>query len=151
MVQEENIAKRRIELTKEAKTKVSKLIITTFIPFSSLLTAQPFSLVSPTHQFRYREDEEDEEDEAVGNIEDEIEATLEEEFPLEEDDEDRENEETEEAASDRLEMEISERYVTDENSLTTVMVQRHKTQWQTTGQTCVGLFGSLTHVISAII
>ncbi|KAL7388763.1 hypothetical protein ABVT39_020280 [Epinephelus coioides] len=88
---EENIAKRRIELTKEAKTK-----------------------------FRYREDEEDEEDEAAGNIEDEIEATLEEEFPLEEDDEDKENEETEEAASDRLEMEISERYVTDENSLTAV-------------------------------
>lgn len=53
---------------------------------------------------------------------------LEEEFPLEEDNKDMENKENEEAASERLEMEIAERYVTDENSLVTVMVQRHKTQ-----------------------
>ncbi|XP_029281159.1 LOW QUALITY PROTEIN: adenylate kinase 9 [Cottoperca gobio] len=87
--QEENVAKRRAELTEAAKTKL-----------------------------RYRDDEEDdEEDEAAGNIEDEIEATLEEEFPLEEDNEDMESEETEEAASERLEMEIAERYVTDENNL----------------------------------
>ncbi len=52
---------------------------------------------------------------------------LEEEFPLEEDNEDAENEETEEAASERLEMEIEERFGTDENSLVTVTVQRHKT------------------------
>ena len=39
-----------------------------------------------------------------------------------------ENEETEEAASERLEMEIAERYVTDENNLVNVTVQRHKTQ-----------------------
>lgn len=38
-----------------------------------------------------------------------------------------ENEETEEAASGRLEMEIADRYTMDENSLATVMVQRHKT------------------------
>lgn len=38
-----------------------------------------------------------------------------------------ENEETEEAASERLEMEIEERFVTDENSLS-VTVQKHKTQ-----------------------
>ncbi|KAM9339254.1 adenylate kinase 9 [Symphorus nematophorus] len=87
---EENIAKRRAELMAEhSKTK-----------------------------FRSGEDEEDdEEDEATGNIEDEIEAMLEEEFPVEEDYEDKENEETEEAASERLEMEIEERFLTDENSL----------------------------------
>ncbi|KAK1889504.1 Adenylate kinase 9 [Dissostichus eleginoides] len=70
---EENIAKRKAELTKAAKSK------------------------------------------------DEIEATLEEEFPLEEDNEDMENEETKEAASERLEMEIAERYMTDETGLATVM------------------------------
>ncbi|XP_063757950.1 adenylate kinase 9 [Eleginops maclovinus] len=90
---EENIAKRRAELTKAAKTKSTYL----------------------------EDDEDNEEDEATGNIEDEIEATLEEQFPLEEDNEDMENEETKEAASERLEMEIAERYVTDENGLTTVM------------------------------
>lgn len=49
---------------------------------------------------------------------------LEEEFPSDEDDEDL-NEETEDAASDRLEMEIADRYVTDENSVLTVTVQRY--------------------------
>lgn len=123
-VQEDNIAKRRAELTKAAKTKVSKPIITTAIPLHHCLT-----VLSPTHQLRYHEDEEDDEDdEAAGNIEDEIEATLEEEFPLEEDNDDIENEETEEAASERLEMEIAERYVTDENNFVNVTVQRHKTQ-----------------------
>lgn len=52
---------------------------------------------------------------------------LEDEFPLEEDNEDMENEETEQAASERLEMEIEERFVTDENILGPVTVQRHKT------------------------
>ncbi|XP_034755964.1 adenylate kinase 9 isoform X3 [Etheostoma cragini] len=90
---ENSIAERRAELTKAAK--VSKL--------------------------RNLEDEEDDEDdETAGNIEEEIEATLEEEFPLEED-KDMENKENEDAASERLEMEIAERYVTDENSLVTVM------------------------------
>ncbi|XP_054474711.1 adenylate kinase 9 [Anoplopoma fimbria] len=89
---EDNIAKRRAELTMAAKAKS-----------------------------RYREDEEDdEEDEAEGNVEDGIEDMLEEEFPFEEENEDMENEETEEAASERLEMEISDRYLTDENSLVTV-------------------------------
>ncbi|KAF3849884.1 hypothetical protein F7725_019603 [Dissostichus mawsoni] len=69
----------------------------------------------------YEEEENEEEDEDAGNIEDEIEATLEEEFPLEEDNEDMENEETKEAASERLEMEIAERYMTDETGLATVM------------------------------
>lgn len=53
---------------------------------------------------------------------------LEEEFPLEEDNEGTQNEETEEAASERLEMEIEERFLTDENSLVPVTVQKHKTQ-----------------------
>uniref|UniRef100_A0A8D3BXV2 Adenylate kinase 9 n=1 Tax=Scophthalmus maximus TaxID=52904 RepID=A0A8D3BXV2_SCOMX len=63
----------------------------------------------------YREDEEDGED--ADNIEAEIEAMLEEEFPLEEDDVHAENEETEDAAIERLEMEIQERFVTDENNI----------------------------------
>lgn len=50
---------------------------------------------------------------------------LEDEFPPEEDNEDLENEETEEAATERLEMEIEERFVTDENNLGSVTVQRH--------------------------
>ncbi|XP_074541277.1 adenylate kinase 9 [Halichoeres trimaculatus] len=64
--------------------------------------------------------EEEEEDEAVGNTEDDIEAMLEEEFPPEEDDEDLDTFETEEAASERMEIEIEERFVADENSLATV-------------------------------
>ncbi|XP_039637151.1 adenylate kinase 9 isoform X2 [Perca fluviatilis] len=90
---ENSIAERRAELTKAAKNKL-----------------------------RYSEDEEDdEEDETAGNMEEEIEAMLEEEFPFEEDNKDMENKENEEAASERLEMEIAERYVKDENSLVTVM------------------------------
>ncbi|KAI3363735.1 hypothetical protein L3Q82_001351 [Scortum barcoo] len=87
---EENIAKRRAELIAEQGIK-------------------------------YRQGEEEEDDEGdAGNIEDEIEAMLEEEFPLEENNEDTENEETEEAASERLEMAIEERFGTDENNLMTV-------------------------------
>lgn len=85
-------------------------------------------LLSPTHQLINRGEEEgDEDDEAASNGEDRIEDMLEEEFPLEEENEDFENEETEEAASERLEAEIEERYVADENSVVTVTVQRSKT------------------------
>lgn len=55
----------------------------------------------------------------------EIEAMLEQEFPLEEDKEDVENEDTEDTATERLEMEIEERFVTDENNLGTLTVQRN--------------------------
>ncbi|KAL3052487.1 hypothetical protein OYC64_005101 [Pagothenia borchgrevinki] len=90
---EENIAKRKAELTEAAKSKSRN----------------------------DEEEENEEEDGDAGNIEDEIEATLEEEFPLEEDNEDmEENGETKEAASERLEMEIAERYMTDETGLATV-------------------------------
>ncbi|KAE8286847.1 Adenylate kinase 9 [Larimichthys crocea] len=89
---EENIAKRRAELMAEQAAKVTTT----------------------------KEEEDDEEDEAAGNIEDEIESMLEDEFPPEEDNEDLENEETEEAATERLEMEIEERFVTDENNLGSV-------------------------------
>lgn len=50
---------------------------------------------------------------------------LEEEFPPEEENDDMESEETEQAATERLEMEIEERFVTDDNNLVTVTVQRH--------------------------
>lgn len=60
-------------------------------------------------------------------MEDDIEATLEEEFPPEEDTEDTENDENEDAAAERLEAEIEERYVTDGTHLVTVTV-KHKQQ-----------------------
>ncbi|KAK9531540.1 hypothetical protein VZT92_010959 [Zoarces viviparus] len=89
---DERIAKRRAELTNEAKAKL-----------------------------RNDEDEEDdEEDEAEGNEEDQIEAMLKEEFPLEEENKSNHNEETEKAASQRLEMEIARLYARDVNSLDTV-------------------------------
>ncbi|XP_028252479.1 adenylate kinase 9 isoform X2 [Parambassis ranga] len=68
----------------------------------------------------HSEEETDEEDEAVDNTEDKIQAKLEEEFPLEEDTLDIENGETEDAATERLEIEIEERFVTDNNHLVTV-------------------------------
>ncbi|CAJ1078426.1 adenylate kinase 9 isoform X4 [Xyrichtys novacula] len=70
---------------------------------------------------RHHSNEEDDEDEASSNMEDEIEAMLEAEFPSEADNEDMGNAETEVAASERLEMEIEERFVMDETGLITVM------------------------------
>ncbi|XP_070781653.1 adenylate kinase 9 [Enoplosus armatus] len=93
---EENIAKRRAELMAAQGTLAA-------------------------NKFRYGGIEEDDEvNEAAGNIEDEIEAMLEEGLPLEEDHKDTDTE-TEVEASERLEMEIEERFVKDENSLVTVM------------------------------
>ncbi|KAF7661400.1 hypothetical protein LDENG_00263070 [Lucifuga dentata] len=91
VVQENKINKRRAELIAEQATKTSK-----------------------------PEDDEEEENEAVDNKEEELEAMLQDEFPLEEEDDDAENEETEEAAIERLEMEIEERFETDENNLINV-------------------------------
>lgn len=66
------------------------------------------------------EDDADEEDE------EDLEANLKEEFPFEEDD-DLENIETEEAATQRLELEIENQFLTDEKNLSAVMVgRRHK-------------------------
>lgn len=62
----------------------------------------------------------------MDNTDDDIEAMLEVEFPPEDNNEDIENLETEEAASERLEVEIEERYLTDENGLITVTVQKYK-------------------------
>lgn len=50
---------------------------------------------------------------------------LEDEFPPEEDPEDILNREHEEAAIQRLEMDIEERFMTDENNLALVMVVIH--------------------------
>lgn len=55
-------------------------------------------------------------------MKEEIEAMLEDEFPPEEDPEDILNREHEEAAIQRLEMDIEERFMTDENNLALVMV-----------------------------
>ncbi|XP_047429649.1 adenylate kinase 9 [Mugil cephalus] len=95
---EENILKRRAELMAEHGSNADQTGL--------------------THE---EGEEAEEEEETATNIEDEIEAMLEEEFPLEEDHEDMENEENDEAAAERLEVEIEERFVTDENNLAAVM------------------------------
>ncbi|XP_034999516.2 adenylate kinase 9 [Hippoglossus stenolepis] len=74
-------------------------------------------LMAETLTAESKEDEEDDEEEEAA---DNIEAMLKEEFPLEEDNEDSENEENEETATVRLEMEIEQRFVTDERDLATV-------------------------------
>lgn len=68
------------------------------------------------------EEEDDEENEELAALKEEIEAMLEDEFPPEEDPEDILNREHEEAAIQRLEMDIEERFMTDENNLALVMV-----------------------------
>lgn len=62
----------------------------------------------------------------MDSIEDQIDDTLRQEFPSEDDNEEREAEETEEAATERLEMEIDERFGTDEENIAVVMVQIHQ-------------------------
>ncbi|XP_061900631.1 adenylate kinase 9-like isoform X1 [Entelurus aequoreus] len=94
---EDNIEKRRADLMEEKGV-------------SSLNTAKAED-----------EDGDGDGDGEGSNIEDEIEAILEEEFPLEGDDEFRDEEETEEATDDRLSMEIEERYVTDTNNIASVL------------------------------
>ncbi|XP_075872948.1 adenylate kinase 9 isoform X2 [Nelusetta ayraudi] len=67
------------------------------------------------------DDEDDEDNEELAALKEEIEAMLEDEFPPEEDPEDILNREHEEAAIQRLEMDIEERFMTDENNLALVM------------------------------
>ncbi|XP_019729370.1 adenylate kinase 9 [Hippocampus comes] len=93
---EENITKRRAELMEEKAA-------------SSTATAK----------FSCRAEDEDEEDSA--NIEDEIEAILEEEYPIERYDEFRDEDEVEEATTERLNTEIEERYVADSNNMAIVL------------------------------
>ncbi|CAG5928032.1 unnamed protein product [Menidia menidia] len=93
---EEQVSRRRAELMEEQGLKETKT------------------------KFRFQMGEsDDEEDEGAENMEDGIEAILEEEFPLEENPEE-ENEETEDVTTERLQMEIEERFGTDENRLVTV-------------------------------
>ncbi|XP_077367067.1 adenylate kinase 9 isoform X2 [Festucalex cinctus] len=93
---EENITKRRAELMEEKAA-------------SSTATAK----------FSCRDEDEDDEDSA--NIEDEIEAILEEEYPVERYDDFKEEEELEEATTERLNTEIGERYVADSNNMAIVL------------------------------
>ncbi|XP_077409567.1 adenylate kinase 9 isoform X2 [Vanacampus margaritifer] len=93
---EENITKRRAELMEEKAA-------------SSTATAK----------FSCRAEDEDDEDSA--NIEDEIEAILEEEYPVERYDDFKEEEELEEATTERLNTEIEERYVADSNNMAIVL------------------------------
>ncbi|KAG7244154.1 hypothetical protein INR49_004227 [Caranx melampygus] len=90
---EKRISKRRAELLEERGGTAAK-----------------------TEEEEDEDEDEDEEEDSADNIE----AILEEEFPPEEDNEDTENDETKDAAAERLETEIEERYVTDENYLVTV-------------------------------
>lgn len=68
------------------------------------------------------EEENDDENEELAALKEEIETMLEDEFPPEEDPEDILNREHEEAAIQRLEMDIEERFMTDESNLALVMV-----------------------------
>lgn len=90
-----------------------------------------FHIHLETNQFSCRAEDEDEEDSA--NIEGEIEAILEEEYPIERYDEYREEDEVEEATTERLHMEIEERYVADSNNMAIVLVnvlhKYHQTLW----------------------
>lgn len=52
---------------------------------------------------------------------------LEEEFPLEEENDQEEDDETEDAATERLEMEIEERFENDANNVVAVTVQTYTT------------------------
>ena len=78
-------------------------------------------------QLRDDDDVDDEEEDIEGETRtEEVEAMLRFEFPPEEEEEDDgESEETEEAAVERLEMEIGERFDTDDNSLSSVTVLKH--------------------------
>ncbi|XP_037100184.1 adenylate kinase 9 isoform X2 [Syngnathus acus] len=91
---EENITKRRAELMEE-------------------------KAASSTAKFSCRAEDEDDEDSA--NIEDEIEAILEEEYPVERYDEFKDDDEAEEATTERLNTEIEERYVADSNNMAIVL------------------------------
>ncbi|XP_061609994.1 adenylate kinase 9 [Phyllopteryx taeniolatus] len=92
---DENIVKRRAELMEEKEAS------------------------STAAKFSCREDDEDDED--ATNIEEEIEAILEEEFPVERYDEFKEDDDLEEATAERLNTEIEERYVADSNNISTVL------------------------------
>lgn len=83
-----------------------------------------------TKQFGFRDATEEDEEGGPADIEEMIEALLEEEFPAEEED-DMENEDTEELATERLLIGIQERFVMHENNLSTVMVQIHQTNVST--------------------
>ncbi|XP_061126066.1 adenylate kinase 9 [Syngnathus typhle] len=91
---EENMTKRRAELMEE-------------------------KAASSTAKFSCRAEDEDDEDSA--NIEDEIEAILEEEYPVERYDEFKDDDEAEEATTERLKTEIEERYVADSNNMAIVL------------------------------
>ncbi|KAJ0026849.1 hypothetical protein NQD34_017849 [Periophthalmus magnuspinnatus] len=69
----------------------------------------------------HNEDDDEDEDEDEKNLEEDIEAMLEEEFPPEEHGDDLDNEETEEVATERLQMDIAKRFAKDENSISVMM------------------------------
>lgn len=93
-------------------------LITDHVAFSS------YRLYSDLFSEQYLEDEYEDENETA-SVEDEIDAILEEEFPVEEET-DEENEETEYEATERLEMEIEERFETDINQISSVTVHTHR-------------------------
>lgn len=123
------MAKRRAEMMSEFEAKVD-----TMKPHEQTVDENknhdPHFAFCP--QFRDRsgdeeddegeEEDDDEENEELAAMKEEIEAMLEDEFPPEEDPEDILNREHEEAAIQRLEMDIEERFMTDENNLALVMV-----------------------------
>lgn len=93
-----------------------------------MIQTSSFFLYLQTKQLSFQDGTKDDEEHETADIEEMIEALLEEEFPAEEDEEDIEYEETEELATNRLEIGIKERFVTQETNLSSVMVHIHKTK-----------------------
>lgn len=121
---------------KATKKEVNKFIIPE-LSHLHLISTSSFFLYLLTKQLSFQDGTIDDEEHETADIEEMIEALLEEEFPAEEDEEDIENEETEELATNRLEIGIKERFVTQETNLSSVMVYIHKTKMSPDQFTCV--------------
>ncbi|XP_072537006.1 adenylate kinase 9 [Salminus brasiliensis] len=106
--EKQNQKKEQIQLLKELRSKIREEAITQ-------RRAELLAEFAPETPKEPKKDEEEEEQEQ--DWEQELEATLLQEFPHEED-ENAEEEESEVAAEERLEMEISERFDTDDGSVT---------------------------------
>lgn len=110
---------------KVTKKEVSKFIMPE-LSHLHLISKSSFFLYLLTKQLSFQAGTKYDEEHETADIEEMIEALLEEEFPAEEDEEDIENEETEELATNRLEIGIKERFVTQETNLSSVMVKYTK-------------------------
>lgn len=93
---------------------------------SSVITVSLETLRHPPLQVRdeLNLEDEDEDEQEEEQWEEELEAQLLEEFPQEGEEGNEDEEETETAAEERLQIEIADRFDTDDNNLTMIGVQR---------------------------